>query len=71
VYARAEVPAQALQLARQIAEKPRLSLITLKDHLVAPLRQELPGIIAQEVAMHAKTFHQPEVKERIMTLFDR
>jgi polyketide biosynthesis enoyl-CoA hydratase PksI len=70
VYARADVPAQALQLARQIAEKPRLSLVTLKDHLVATLREELPGIIAKEVAMHAKTFHQPEVKERIMTLFD-
>ena len=67
VYTRAEVPGQA----RQIAEKPRFSLITLKDHLVAPLRQELPGIIAQEVAMHAKTFHQPEVKERIMTLFGK
>jgi len=69
VYARAEVPGQALQLAQQIAEKPRFSLITLKDHLVVPVRQELPGIIAKEVAMHAKTFHQPEVKERIMTLF--
>jgi len=41
----------------------------LKDHLVAPLRAELPGIIAKEVTMHAKTFHQPKVKERIMTLF--
>jgi polyketide biosynthesis enoyl-CoA hydratase PksI len=69
VYPRVEVPRQALQLARQVAEKPRLSLITLKDHLVAPLRAELPGIIAKEVTMHAKTFHQPEVKERIMTLF--
>ena len=69
VYARSEVPGQALQLARQIAEKPRLSLITLKDHLVAPLRAELPGFIAKEVAMHETTFHQPEVKERIMTLF--
>jgi polyketide biosynthesis enoyl-CoA hydratase PksI len=69
VYARSEVPGQALQLARQIAEKPRRSLITLKDHLVAPLRAELPGFIAKEVAMHETTFHQPEVKERIMTLF--
>jgi polyketide biosynthesis enoyl-CoA hydratase PksI len=69
VYARAEVPGQALQLARQIAEKPRLSLVTLKEHLVAPMREELPAIIAKEVAMHEKTFHQPEVKERIMTLF--
>jgi polyketide biosynthesis enoyl-CoA hydratase PksI len=69
VYTRSEVVGQALQLARQIADKPRLSLITLKDHLVAPLRAELPGIIAKEVAMHQKTFHQPEVKARIMTLF--
>lgn len=69
VYTRAEVPGQALQLARQIADKPRLSLITLKEHLVAPLRAELPDIIAKEVAMHHKTFHQPEVKERIMSLF--
>jgi polyketide biosynthesis enoyl-CoA hydratase PksI len=69
VYARSEVPGRALQLARQIAEKPRLSLITLKEHLVAPLRAELPGVIAKEVAMHAKTFHQPEVRERIMNLF--
>jgi polyketide biosynthesis enoyl-CoA hydratase PksI len=69
VYTRSEVSGQALQLARQIVEKPRLSLITLKDHLVGPMRQELPEIIAKEVAMHEKTFHQPEVKERIMTLF--
>jgi polyketide biosynthesis enoyl-CoA hydratase PksI len=57
VYARLEMPGQALQL------------MTLKAHLVAPMRQELPGIIAQEVAMHEKTFHQPEVKARIMRLF--
>lgn len=69
VYARSAVPGQALQLAKQIAEKPRLSLMTLKDHLVAPLRGELPGIIAKEIAMHEKTFHQPEVKQRIITLF--
>ncbi|HXH09317.1 MAG TPA: polyketide synthase [Alphaproteobacteria bacterium] len=69
VYTRTAVPGQALQLAQQIAEKPRLSLTTLKAHLVAPLREELPGIIAKEIAMHEKTFHQPEVKQRIMTLF--
>lgn len=69
VYPRSAVPGQALQLAQQIADKPRLSLTTLKDHLVAPLREELPGIIAKEIAMHEQTFHQPEVKQRIMTLF--
>jgi polyketide biosynthesis enoyl-CoA hydratase PksI len=69
VLPRIEVLNYALELARQIAEKPRLSLITLKDHLVAPLREQLPGIIEKEIAMHDKTFHQPEVKERIVSLF--
>lgn len=71
VLPRVEVPGYALQLARQVAEKPRVSLITLKAHLVAPLRQQLPAVIEKEVAMHEKTFHQPEVKERIMTLFGK
>lgn len=70
VLPRAEVLDYALELARQIAEKPRLSLITLKDHLVASLRAELSKVIEQELAMHEKTFHQAEVKERIVTLYN-
>ena len=71
VLPREEVLAHAYQLARQLAEKPRVSLITLKDHLVASLRAELPGVIEQELIMHEKTFHQPEVKERIIALFGK
>ena len=71
VLPRVEVTDYALQLARQVAEKPRVSLITLKAHLVAPLRQQLPAVIEKEAAMHEQTFHQPEVKERIMTLFGK
>lgn len=71
VLPRAEVLDYAHQLARQIAEKPRVSLITLKDQLVASLREQLPGVIEQEIVMHNKTFHQPEVKEKIMTLFGK
>lgn len=71
VLPRAEVLPHVMQMARQIAEKPRLSLIALKDHLVAPLRQELPAAIHAEVTMHEKTFHQPEVKQRILTLFGK
>ena len=71
VLPRVEVLNYAVELARQIAEKPRLSLITLKDHLVAPLREQLPEIIKQEVEMHEKTFHQPEVKDRIIALFGK
>lgn len=71
VLPRGEVLDRAYQLAREVAEKPRMSLIILKDHLVAPLRNELPQIIEQEVAMHEKTFHQAEVKNRIIRLFGK
>ncbi|MFY0578001.1 enoyl-CoA hydratase [Cystobacter fuscus] len=69
VLPRAEVMPYALELAETIAEKPRLSLITLKDHLVAGLRAELPGYIEREVAMHEKTFHQPEVRDLIKSQY--
>ncbi len=69
VLPRVQVMAHALDLARQVAEKPRVSLITLKEHLTARFREELPGVVEKEVAMHEKTFHQPEVKERIHSLF--
>lgn len=71
VLPRAEVMAYALDLARTIAEKPRVSLVTLKDHLVAALRQGLAPVIDRELAMHEATFHQPEVKERIEALFGK
>jgi polyketide biosynthesis enoyl-CoA hydratase PksI len=71
VLPRAEVMEYAVELARTISEKPRSSLITLKDHLVATLREGLPRVIDQELVMHEKTFHQPEVKERIKALFGR
>jgi len=69
VLPRAEVLAYAQQLARDLAEKPRISLVTLKSHLVDGIRKQLPSFIEQELAMHAKTFHQPEVKERIQKAF--
>lgn len=71
VYPRAEVMDQAMELARELAQKPRVSLVTLKDQLVRSLRAELPAVIEQEVAMHARTFHQPEVRENIRQLFGK
>lgn len=70
VYPRKEVIKRALELAEIIAEKPRISLVTLKDHLVAEHRKKIPEIIKQEVAMHDLTFHQPEVKENIKKLYN-
>lgn len=71
VLPRKEVISYAMELARQLAEKPRFSLITLKNHLVAPLREQLPKFVEQELIMHEKTFHQAEVKERITNLFGK
>jgi 4-carboxy-3-alkylbut-2-enoyl-[acp] decarboxylase len=71
VLPRAEVMEYAVELATTIAEKPRISLITLKEHLVALLREGLPQAIDAEIVMHEKTFHQPEVKDRIEALFGK
>jgi polyketide biosynthesis enoyl-CoA hydratase PksI len=71
VYPRVEVMDQALEMARELAEKPRISLVTLKRQLTRSLREELPEVVKQEVAMHDKTFHQPEVRENIRLLFGK
>lgn len=71
VLPRDEVLPEAVKAARQLAEKPRVSLVTLKDHLVAEQRRRLPEFIQAEVAMHERTFHQDEVKEKILALFGR
>lgn len=69
VYPRKEVLNQAIELAKVIAEKPRLSLITLKSHLVSDIRKKLPQIIQEEVKMHEITFHQEEVRDNILNLY--
>lgn len=71
VLPREQVQAHALELARSLAEKPRVSLVALKDELVSELRAQLPACIEREVALHAQTFHQPEVRQRIESLFGR
>lgn len=70
VLPRAEVLGHAMELARDVAAKPRPSLIALKDHLVAHARAQLPATIAAELSMHEKTFHHPAVRERINAAFD-
>ncbi len=71
VLPRKEVLSHAVELARAVAEKPRISLVTLKDHMVASLREKLPAVIKKELVMHDKTIHLPETKERIMRLFGK
>jgi 4-carboxy-3-alkylbut-2-enoyl-[acp] decarboxylase len=69
VMPRKEVLAYAYQLAQEIAAKPRLSLVTLKRHLVREVRRDLGDVIERELEMHRLTFHHDEVKKRIEQLF--
>jgi polyketide biosynthesis enoyl-CoA hydratase PksI len=71
VFPRKEVLGKAFELARVLVEKPRLSLVTLKKHLVAGILEKMPGIIKLEIEMHEKTFPQPEVRERLMSLYGK
>lgn len=71
VLPREAVLPHAIELARGLAEKPRTSLVTLKNHLAGPLRAALPRYIEQEIEMHEMTIHQAEVKDRIEALFGK
>jgi polyketide biosynthesis enoyl-CoA hydratase PksI len=65
----AQVCGHALQLAGELAQMPRESLVLLKRHLGEPLRAQLPDCIDKELTMHSRTFHSPEVRQRIASLF--
>lgn len=69
VVKKQEVISTAMTLACDLAEKPVISLKLLKAHLTQRVKAELPAIIEQELAMHEISFRQPEVRERIETLF--
>ena len=60
VLPREGVLPRALELARTLAEKPRLSLVTLKNHLVGSIREQMPRMIEQEVAMYQLTSQQTD-----------
>ena len=69
VVARGEVVGAAMKLARDLAEKPLVSLRMLKQALAAPVLAALPGAVAREKAMHDVTFRQPGIQDRIRSRF--
>lgn len=69
VVKKSEIDQAALNIALSLNEKPRLSLLTLKQALTARLRQELALAIDTELEMHQITFAQPEVKTMIEALY--
>jgi polyketide biosynthesis enoyl-CoA hydratase PksI len=71
VVPKQDVLQEAVKLAVSLADKPRSSLITLKEHLTAGIKARLPEIIRRELDMHRITFHQQEVADRIENFFER
>lgn len=69
VLPRKEVLKFAKKIANEIAEKPRLSLVTLKKYLVSDIRKKLQEVLPKEVEMQEITFNQPEVKSLIESSF--
>ncbi len=56
---------EAMNIASEMADKPRISLVTLKAHLTKNIINELNDVVASELIMHGATFHRPEVSQRI------
>jgi len=71
VVPRVEVLERAREIACDIADKPRLSLVSVKNELVSSLREELPKTIEREVALHQLTFPKLQVRDRIQKSFGR
>ena len=69
VLPRPEVLPYARQMAQEMADAPRPSLINLKQLLAAPWRDTLYAKVEHEMAMLAKTIQQPEIASRIETRF--
>jgi len=64
-----EVIEVAASVAQDLVEKPRQSLIMLKEHLTRKIRAELPAAVEGELDMHRISFAQPEVLTRIDQFF--
>jgi polyketide biosynthesis enoyl-CoA hydratase PksI len=64
-----QVKQTAFEIARDLADKPLVSLKVLKKHLACQTRSEFSAAVEKELEMHQITFPQPEVRQRIERLF--
>lgn len=65
LYSKSEVIEKSMQLAESISEKTLTSVKLLKRQLSRDLRERLPAILEQELAMHAETITSEEAQRRI------
>ena len=71
VFPKKDVLSRALETALEMAEHPKVSLLTLKEYLAKQPRAIIGQVIEEELAMHDITFKQPVVMERINQLFNQ
>lgn len=57
---------KAIDLATRIAEKPRASLVLLKQNLVAGRKRVYEGALESEARMHRESFRDPGIIARIL-----
>ncbi len=69
VVPKKDVLETAKKLAISLAEKPMLSLVTLKEYLSRYIRKQLPKTVEEELKMHEITFKQDEVLDRIKSVY--
>jgi polyketide biosynthesis enoyl-CoA hydratase PksI len=69
IVAKAEVVELALSLAREIADKPLVSLRELKRSFYESVRDEQTTAVQKELRMQANVFAHSEVIERIQSLY--
>jgi len=69
IVSKEDVITVAVEIARDISDKPLLSVKELKKNLSRTIMEEVPDAIEKELEMHRLTFKQPEVLRRIEDLF--
>ncbi|MDJ0515594.1 MAG: SDR family NAD(P)-dependent oxidoreductase [Trichodesmium sp. MO_231.B1] len=70
VVPKQDVLNHAQRLAQEIAKKPRLSIVNLKQLWTYEFRKKFPEVLNKELEIHKMTFEQLEVESRIKEVFD-
>lgn len=65
VYPRDEVMPHAVEIAEELAEKTRASLMLLKRNLVKKMEEEVKEAVKKELEMHAETITSDEAAKMI------
>lgn len=68
VVERGKVLETALNIAHDLADKPKSSLTLLKATLTKDVKKALPDVVKNELGMHEVSFSQDVVKQRIQAM---